>query len=254
MGVGAALFNGLTDGLSFANLAAANGAAKMTLKYWIKPINNPFFGYFFGQVGGNGTGTGNVSGFGALQSGTDNTSLFDIFRNNDNSAEKSDTGLLSTAGFQPVWTVIDGTQGTVTNRLKTWINNSPITFGTDSNNFPTTIGTTDQPFTVGFAEISLANNFAIADFTIKFGVADTNATNISDHAAGKSGGNDLAAGDVWLSFLSNFDDVNRSITPTITGSPTIITGPSLTYPGGPLIVVPTFLLDQIENPWGVVDY
>lgn len=232
MANGAYSFDGVDDGISFSHISTVDGATKLTTAFWVKPISSPFYGYFLAQVGANTSGAGNQTGFGCLQTNTDNTSLFVHARNNDSTAEKSKTGLLSTSIFQPVWVVYDGTQGTVTNRLRVWISGTEITsWGVDSNNFPSSIGTCDRPFTIGLGEGSLFSNCIVSDVGLLFGRAITDST-IASHAGGMSIGNYVAAGDFWASFRVDQHDENGSRTGTLLSAPTLTTGPTLTYPGG----------------------
>jgi len=194
--------------------------------------NSTFFGYLLGQVGNTGSGSGNNTGFGILQNSTDATSIFLATRDNSSSPEKIKSGVLSTSAFVAVWVAYDGTQGTVTNRLRLWIAGTEITtWDTDSNDFPTALGTTDQPFTIGVGEGSLFNACTIADVGLLFGRAVTDGT-IASHAGGMSIGNYVQSGDLWCSFRVDQNDENGGRAGTLLDAPTLTTGPSLTYPGG----------------------
>lgn len=234
MANGAYSFDGSNDGISFSHPSAFDGLTKLTAAMWIDPTASAFYDVLLACIGDFGTGAGNNTGFGIQHSGSDETSLFLVARNLS-SSQKVKSGVLTSGIYQPIWIVYDGTQATATNRLRAWVSGSEITsWDTDSNDFPTSLGTNDQLLTLGYDVESgptLFSHGKIADVGLLFGRAITDGT-IASHAAGMSIGNYVQSGDLWCSFRVDQNDENGGRTGTLVDVPTLVNGPSLTFPGG----------------------
>lgn len=237
MANGAYNFDGGNDGINYANIAALHGVSQLTIAYWINPTSSTFYDVIMSCIGSPTSGAGNMTGFNVQHPASDATALYLAFRNGSSTPEKvTNGGVLSTGSFQPVWIVFDGTQGTATNRVRLWVSGTEITsWSSDTADFPTTLGTNDQKFCIGYDEESgsptLFSHGLYADVGLLFGRAITDGT-IASHAAGMSIGNYVQAGDFWASFRVDQNDENGSRTGTLVDVPTLSTGPSLTFPGG----------------------
>jgi Concanavalin A-like lectin/glucanases superfamily len=236
MANGAYSFDGSNDGINFAHIAALDGATKLTIAFYIYPVASNFYDALLTGIGAATTGAGNSTGFQILHPAADATALYLACRNGATSNEKvTGGGVLTSAAWNPVWMVYDGTQGTADNRLRLWIAGTEIvSWASDTADFPTSLGTNDQKLTLGYDEESgspgLFSNGRLADVGLLFGRAVTDGT-IASHAAGMSIGNYVAAGDFWASFRVNQNDENASRTGTLVDAPSLTTGPTLTYPG-----------------------
>lgn len=237
MANGAYNFDGGNDGINFAHIAALDGVSKLTIAFYINPTASSFYDSIMSGIGAPTSGAGNNTGFNIQHPAADATALYLAFRNGGGGPEKvTNGGVLTTGSFQPVWIVYDGTQGTATNRLRLWVSGTEIvSWASDTADFPTTLGTNDQKFTIGYDEEggspALFSHGLYADVGVLFGRAIIDGT-IASHAGGMSIGNYVTTGDLWCSFRVNQNDENGARTGTLVDAPTLSTGPSLTFPGG----------------------
>jgi len=237
MANGAYNFDGSNDGINWAHISSLNGVTKLTIAFWINSTSSTFYDMILSCIGAATSGAGNTTGFGVQHPASDATALYLAFRNGSSTPEKvTNGGVLSTGTWTAVWVVYDGTQASATDRVRLWISGTEITsWASNTADFPTSLGTNDQRFCLGYDEESgsptLFSHGLYADVGLLFGRAVTDGT-IASHASGMSIGNYVTTGDFWASFRTNQNDENGSRTGTLVDAPVLSTGPSLTFPGG----------------------
>lgn len=147
----ARVFDG-DDHISYGHLAGFDGAAQVALSFWIYPVATATnWDTALAQLGANTSGTGEASGIAALYGGSAATTFLIACRNNDSGAYQTYSSFYTLDAWQHVFVQFDGTEGTALDRVKVYRSGSLVTSGrTQFGTNPTTIGTNNQPFALGW--------------------------------------------------------------------------------------------------------
>jgi hypothetical protein len=201
--------NGSTGTVTYSHPGGLDNQAQLTVAAIVRPSASTLFDTLIQCQGNAGTGSGNSTGFAILHVSSDPTTLFLAYRNGTTSPEKTTaTGAIATGTDTRIWCVYDGGQGTATNRLRLWLAGTEYTaWATNTADFPTDLGITDQPLALGSTGAgALFSSTILSDVTLFIGRAITDAAIIAAHAAGASGGCFVRSGDLWIPAIRDLND------------------------------------------------
>jgi hypothetical protein len=221
------------DAAAYGHIAALDGLTRLTLVWYMQqPGTVNSFDRIVEHIGANITGAGSASGFTVYHQGTDASRIAASFRNNETTTFTSfDVSMAAASTWYAHWLVYDGSLAAAS-RLRLWSNGSSVaaSSGLDAS---TSLGVNDQPLAIGSVSAGGTNwDGTIAGLAIFPGLAITDSTLISDHAARTGRLPDLASARPYYAQLDYyaelFDSLNfnkPSLTTTTTGSPTVVTHP-----------------------------
>lgn len=173
-------FSGTSQYLAWNQLTALNGSAAATFSLWTKNNASQANSYarVFSQCNGSNVGVQ------AWHEGSDGTSLT-TFEGTGTAYYKIATGSLSASVWTHIWIVYDGSQA-AGDRWKIWVNGTSKTV-TASGNAATSLGSPTASLILGGGTggATLAQG-SMAEFAIWGTTAITNATIISNIAAGRN--------------------------------------------------------------------
>jgi hypothetical protein len=225
------------DYATYGHVSALDGLGKLTIALIVKrPASVNSYDSIFGQIGANTTGTGTASGFTLVHNNTSTSNLILAVRNNNSGPSFIGNGVLASAGtWYALWIVYDGSLGTAQDRIKMWANGSAVTNDTVNGDYPATIGTCDQALIFGSDTGALSAQAwggTLAAFAMFPGVAITDSTLISDHAALTGPLPDLSSASAYVADLDYYAELSSTLdfgtgglTATVTGSPSTATHP-----------------------------
>jgi hypothetical protein len=219
-----------SEGISYTHLSAIDGAAKLAMSFWVYPTASTSYDTLLGQLGA-ATGAGTTRGFSVIHELNLPRKLQINVRSsaNDVAYVLFGTDPLTLDTWQHVTIQFDGGQ-TGAARIKLFVNAVEQT-ATANSTPPTTVGTTDQPF-------SLAGLWSgrLAEVALWTGVT-LDATQRTNLAAGYAANDaSLSSGLVFYapldsSVTSGVNDLIGPYTGTATGT-SVVSHPSGVPAGG----------------------
>lgn len=225
---------GTSDWIQYGHVSAFDATAMLSISFWKYSMTggSSYSGPFF-QMGAEGTGTGTASGIEMYNNDLDETQMLFSHRNN-NGAEGSRTpaAAITANVWEHVYAVYDGTQAVNADRVKVWLNGSPLSM-THFDTHPTRLGTTNQPLQLGRKEGGNYWNGRLAEFGCWLDADVTRGPGLAGRHAPSFYSSNLR---VYLPLISGdgaVDVKGDAGTPTITGTTEVAHPPGISYPPRP---------------------
>lgn len=222
-------FNGTSDKIVYSHIAAWDGRSSLSVSIWVSP--NAFGGadWYPRVIGQEDSGTANGWGIGHEENLPDFPFFF--VRNADTFPALLAGNQWDIGTYKHTYMMFDGSQGTAADRVKVWLDGSPLTLTPVGTN-PATIGTTTAAFQLGTTPGNATGFFAgdLAEIGIWH---DADDSRIADLAAGNAPSFFQTNLHVYLPLLESGDaeDVKGNAgSATVTGTTAVAHPAGITYP------------------------
>jgi hypothetical protein len=221
------------DYATYGHVSGLDSLTKLTIAFYVKrPATVNSFDRIVEHIGANTTGAGSASGFSIYHNGSSTANIAASFRNNETGTFTAFASALpADSTWYAFWMVYDGTLSAAS-RIALWIDGSTFasTSGFDASS---SIGVNDQALAIA-ADSSGGTNWGgtIAGLALFPGVAITDSTLITDHAAATGPLPNLSSASSYLADLDYYAELENSLnfgtgglTATSSGSPSVVTHP-----------------------------